>query len=70
MKVNVEEHAINWRWKKLNEVPTNPVEPKGICGAIDFAVWGGLSWEQKSLISPSPEEIIKMAMVVEDDPEL
>lgn len=41
--------ALNWRWKKLNEVPEHPEEPRGIIEIINASLFGNQSWEQKAL---------------------
>ena len=47
--MNIEAEAINWRFKKLNEVPEHPEEPNGIGETIDAFVWGKQSAEQKAI---------------------
>jgi hypothetical protein len=61
MELDIEKEAINWRWKKLNEIPINPIEPFGLCDTIDFFIWGKQSWEQKAICSSMKikEEIIR-----------
>ena len=59
----IENKAVDWRFKKLSESWKEKEEPRGIMEIVDYTIWGKQTWCQKAI---SNKKDIILKKVLED----